>query len=716
MDLINFEAEKNFFEKSFIFSKNLALYRHRSKTIAHLLIKDDGTLDLDTLQALTTLPIPKHGLKEQEQNQHKLCKLLLEDKTLQKKILNFDLPLHETFEAMVRLSLGLTDEILTKVHLRKAVVSALFGYLRQTIGSCFATAPCLYVLKRHPDYVLEDLFTLSKKGSLQRLSHGKLIEVPISAGIGSHFLSQKMPDHYHHDSVFVNFCHKYDLKIAFDEKKTFLESLGQQLSYLLYAQAHDPVLKIWEYTIASLCDAKGEFSESTIYLTLGLDAKIPDGLGEFFLNNFQKKLDLKQQLLVQAQNEAYLAHQRLVMAEGLAKNASTESSFQRAKSEILAANYQLHARSLDVDDLKKEQEKVKHLYDKKMHLIKETIPSFFQESYDPDLVNMKSYSDDAPAGFRLFVKDGKLSSRFFPINNEDDFVKALKQFFEKIEGDLIAHNFDKENRDTISDVITETIQFSTSKEFIQSTYLRAQKRHPQALPWAYVSGGTLETLLKTYFRKDFLKIKVIEGDTLKSFFIDLIDYFKALPEHYLEPFRQNPSLGLLIETKNHACQLFPGSPFFKSLWESSAFTYTEIRDKMITKGKNFYFENKHKLIPEEFFKKLGKVRPSTTVEELLKKSPQDKESFYLLSAFLLQNITPTNQEQEAGFCIIGDTNWTYSHLVIGYHPVLDTLALFAQDPDFYGLLHLNTMESLPLKWKIYDDLNRVELFTPGIKI
>lgn len=716
MDLINFEKEKIFFENSIIFSKNLTLYRYRAKTIADLLIKEDGLLDLDHLQALISLPIPKHGLQEQEQSQHKLCTLLLEDKTLQKKILSFDLPVHETFETMVRLSLGLTDENLSKVHVRKAVISALFGYLRQTIGSCFATAPCLYVLKRHPDYVLEDLFLLSKKGSLQRLSHGKLIEVPISAGIGSHFLSQPLHSSYAHDSVFLNFCHNYDIKIAFDEKKTFLEALGKPLSYLLYAYAHDPILKIWEYTVASLCDAKGEFSESTIYLTLGLDAKIPDGLGEFFLNSFQKKLDQKHTLLVQAQNEAYLAHQRLVMAEGLAKNASTEASFQRAKSEILAANYQLHARNLDVEDLKKEQDKVKNLYDKKMQLIKETIPGFFQESYDPDLVSMKSYSDDAPAGFRLFVKDGKLSSRFFPINNEDDFVKALKQFFEKIEGDLITHNLDKENRQTISDVITETIQFSSSKEFIQNTYLRAQKRHPQALPWAYVSGGTLETLLKTYFRKEFLKIKVIEGDTLKSFFIELIDYFKALPEHYLEPFRQDPSLGLLIETKTHACQLLPGSPFFKSLWESSGFTYTDIRDKIITQGQAFYSQHKHKIIPESFFKKMGKTLSQTSVEELLKKSAQDKESFYLLSAFLISSLDSTKQEQEAGFCLIGDTNWTYSKLVIGYHPILETLALFAQDPDSCGLLHLNNMESLPLKWKIYDDLNRIELFTPGIKI
>lgn len=716
MDLIDFEKEKRIFEKSFIFSKNLVLYRLRAKTLSDLVITSEGLLNLDNLKALLKTQAPSYGLLEQEEHLKNLFSEILEDKILQNKITIFDFPIHENFENMIRLSLGLSDETLTKSHLRKAVIASLFGYLRQTVGSCFATAPCLYILKRHPDYFLEDLYLLSKKGCLQRLSHGQLIELPMAAGIGSHFLSQTIQKNYNQDSVFVSFCEKNNLKISLEEKKTFSECLGEKSSYALYAEAHDPILKIWEYTVASLCDAKGEFTESTIYLTLGLDAKMPDGLGEFFLNSFQKKLDQKHELLVQAQNEAYLAHQRLVMAENIAKNASTESSLQRAKSEILAANYALHSRSLDVEDLKKEQDKVKHLYDKKMLLIKETIPRFFQESYDPDLVNMKSYTDDAPAGFRLFVKDGKLTSRFSPIDSEDDFVKSLKQFFEKVEGDLMSHNFDKDNRQTISDVITETIQFSSSKQFIESTYLRAQKRHPQALPWAYVSGGTLETLLKTYFRKELLKIKMIEGDTLKSFLIELVDYFKALPENYLEPFRKNPSLGLLIETKTHACQLMPGSLFFRSLWESSGFTYTEIRDKIIEVGRSFYAKNKQKIIPEEFFQKMGKTHPAISIDDFLQNPHHMKENFFIASAFLLQSIERDKQELQVGFCKLGDTNWTYNDLIIGYHPGLDSLALFAKDPDSCGLLHLNTMESLPLKWKIYDDLNRVELFTSGIKI
>lgn len=288
MDLINFEKEKRFFEKSFIFSKNLVLYRLRAKELSNLVITSEGLLNFDNLKALLKTQAPSYGLLEQEEYLKNLFGEILEDKILQNKITIFDFPIHENFENMVRLTLGLRDEILTKSHLRKAVIASLFGYLRQTVGSCFATAPCLYILKRHPDYFLEDLYLLSKKGCLQRLSHGQLIEVPMAAGIGSHFLSQTVQKNYNQDSVFVSFCEKNNLKPSLEEKKTFLECIGEKLSYSLYAEAHDPLLKIWEYTVASLCDAKGEFTESTIYLTLGLDAKMPDGLGEFFLNSFQK--------------------------------------------------------------------------------------------------------------------------------------------------------------------------------------------------------------------------------------------------------------------------------------------------------------------------------------------------------------------------------------------------------------------------------------------
>jgi hypothetical protein len=718
MDLIDIELEQKLTANCQIFSKNLVLYRQRAKQLAELIISPDGQINFEKIELLKNINLEGDFQASLDQDFHikSLLKKISEDKIFQKKIINFDFPISLEFEKFVYLALNIDPQPLSKAHLRKSVVQALFGYLRQTVGSCFATAPCLYILKRHADYFLDDLYLLSKKSCLQRITSGHLTEVPMALSIGEHFLSTIIQKSFLDDSLFEYFKIKNQLTENLEEGRTFLSCLGKNLSFKLYLEAHDPLLKIWEYTVASLCDAKGEFSESTLYLTLGLDAKASEGLGQFFMDLFQNKLNEKHELVLQAQNEAYLAHQRLVMAEQMAKNATTEASFHRSKSEIIAASYQVHSRQLDIDDFKKQELKIKTLYEKKLHALKEMIPKFFQESYDPDLVNMKSYNEDAPAGFRLFVKDNQLNSRFKAIETEDDFVKALKLFFEQLEQKIITSDVDKESQHTLTNFITETIQFSSSKSFLEKTYLRAKQRHPKALPWAYVSGGTLETLLKTYFRKEILPVTKIKGDDLNQFFIELIDHFKSLPENYLEPFRKNPYLSLLIETKTHACQLMPGSKMFRHLWESTGFTYTEIRDFISEKGKQFYNKHHLTLIPKEFFIRHGKDFSPQPVGLFLKNHANHKEALFLVSSFLISQLPVESREKEAGYCKIGDTNWTYESLIIGYSPLTESLAFFAQDPESLGLFFLDNMQHFPLQWKIYDDLSRLELFIPGIKI
>jgi hypothetical protein len=719
MDFSNLEKDFALVSKSIIFSPHLVFYRWKARHLCDEIIQNDGSIDVEKINSLIKNwpSFSSLGLTYQDAHILDILKKLSLDKSFQKKITQFDLPISPDFERFVKLALNLTHEPISKTVLRRAVLASCLGYLRQTVGSCFATAPCLYILSRHPEYFLDDLFLMSKKNSLERLSGGQLIAVPMALSIGEHFLDTVVQTDFLDDSVYLYFKTIRSIPHELKAGQTLKECLGGQEGLNFYNLAYDPLLKIWEYTVASFCDAKGEFSESTLYLTLGLDSKIPEGLGEFFNEIFQKKLDQKHLLLVEAQNEAYLAHQRLVMAEGMAKNATTEASFQRSKSEIIAANYQLHSRQLDIDDAKKEQQKIQNLYETKMHLLKDSIGQFFQESYDPDLVSMKSYSEDAPAGFRLFVKEGQLSSRFRAIHNEDEFLQALKRFFEKIENELLMGQHDKDNQTLISHVITETIQFSSSKHFLEKTYERAKKRHPRALPWAYVSGGTLETLLKVYFRKEILKIQKIEADDVNQCLILLVDYFKSLPETHLEPFRLNPALGLLLETKTHACQIIPGNAFFKSFWESSQFTYTDIRDRLLIKGKAFYDHHMSEtVIDHQSFLKYGKNYPTQRLKDFLIKSPDFKERFFIASAFLFSLLKSENTDKECGYCIIGDTNWTYSHLVIGYHPIYDKLCIFAQDPLTYGLLEIDNMEKFPQTWKIYEDLARVEMFIPGIRI
>jgi len=708
------DHEQRLIKNSVILSKHLVLYRYRAQKLAQGLITDQGKINSTEVESL----LKRYTSHCENHDRHiaNILTQLKQERRFVEKILQFDLPIHPEFEKIIRLTLDLPEAPLTPVLLRKAVLAALFGYLRQTVGSCFATAPCLYVLDRHPDYFLEDLLSMSKKGAFQRLVNGQVLEVPMALSIGEHFIRIPIAKEQLNDSVFYELKKTKGYSASLEVGKTLEQSLGKKEALCLYTQGHDPILKIWEYTVASLCDAKGEFSESTLYLILGLDSKIPDGLGHFFYENFQKKLDEQNEKLNKTQGEAFLTQQRLAMAETLAKNATSEAAFHRSKSEIIAANYQLQNQSFDIDDIKKEQKKIQNLYEKNAHLLKELIPQFFQESYDPDLVSMRSEYDDSPAGFRLFIKEGLLSSRFKAIHTEEDFSRALKKFFEHLESALIDRSVSKETLPIITDFITQTIQFSTSKEFLEQTLKRAQKRHPHALPWAYISGGTLETLLKTYFRKEIIKSQKIKGDTLFVLFVELIEYFKMLPEHHLAPFRGNPHLGLLLETKTHACQLQPGREFFRHFWESSGFTYSEVRDHLLTQGKNYYEEKGlNQVIPGEFFKLHHRELPSMRIRDFLASSPNTKEAFFIASSYLIGQ-EKQDPERTLGFCALGDTNWTFNTLIVGYHPLHQELTLFAQDPVTLGLLTIDNQMQTPVEWKIYEDLSRIELFISGIRI
>ena len=93
-----------------------------------------------------------------------------------------------------------------------------------------------------------------------------------------------------------------------------------------------------------------------------------------------------------------------------------------------------------------------------------------------------------------------------------------------------------------------------------------------------------------------------------------------------------------------------------------------------------------------------------------------KEAFFLITSFLFAEIKDDVREKTCGYCHIGDTNWTYNQLIIGYNPRKDGLSLFAQDPETLGLFELDHMEVFPMQWKLYEDLTRPEIMIPGIKI
>jgi hypothetical protein len=109
----------------------------------------------------------------------------------------------------------------SKAAVRRAVLQAHLTPLRQTIGSCFATAPAIMIQREQPHQFLRDMDSLLSAGELLRGD----IAVPLSPSWDG------------------------------------------------------DLLKGWEFTLASFAEAKTEFSSWNLFSSLGLQPEESGGLG-----------------------------------------------------------------------------------------------------------------------------------------------------------------------------------------------------------------------------------------------------------------------------------------------------------------------------------------------------------------------------------------------------------------------------------------------------
>lgn len=70
------------------------------------------------------------------------------------------------------------------VHIRKAVLAAWLTLLRQTTGSCFATAPAILIQKQDPIRFFKDLYDILSIGQMKRVFAGKQYAVPLPPHLG----------------------------------------------------------------------------------------------------------------------------------------------------------------------------------------------------------------------------------------------------------------------------------------------------------------------------------------------------------------------------------------------------------------------------------------------------------------------------------------------------------------------------------------------------
>lgn len=602
----------------------------RSQRLADILITEGGDLDLLALQEIlgswghVLCPGGENDVIFMERQKALLSHL----PELFKSIKRFQKPLcHALAERFVRETLQLPQKtLLTNAHIRRAVLSACLTLLRQNVGSCFATAPAIVIQEEQVERLVQDLYELLTTGKLRRVIAGTEFTVPLSPSWGWGDLRKKV------DAGNIEYCPGFiiamtkvgilDPNLSFEKQVAKAASFaapfrgkGLTIEELLRAVlighfgvkieekekearsafrsvCDHALLKAWEFTLASFSEAKMEFSRWNLYVSLGLQHDIPDGIGEVLYNYANEKLVESNKKVEEYQIEYENAFNQVKSIEGLLRHAATEEETRRLRAEYQGRYYHMQV-SLDMrDKAYAAASNYSSLYSFMVKQYDEKFPEYFQEIYDAEMYEVEAdVYDDSPAGFRLVYKHGRVDAAAWSfIYNGEQFIDALVDFFRMTEG-LISAVYDwDEGRRAIQDMTTQVILHVRSKQFLDSAIKRRNK------PWAYVSGGLLPHLLKIYYRREgefSEEAKWVESE--QELLIFFIDALKNLPFSVLEEGRK-----MLMHTPTHACILEPFWEIFEKGWREEQFTYTWVRDEVIAPRQSFYEKITLSLKQQEF--------------------------------------------------------------------------------------------------------------------
>lgn len=167
----------------------------RTRELAQLLIDEKGEINHSILPAVIEYlkahlyslgPSRQHDGRRQE-HILKVLRLLETQKDFVRLLKKFTRPITNKWaEELIRQTLQLSpNTIITDVHTKQAVLAAWLCFLRQNVGSCFATAPAEIVHDEQAELFLQDLLDLIATGTLKRTYGGVENSVPLSSSWGS---------------------------------------------------------------------------------------------------------------------------------------------------------------------------------------------------------------------------------------------------------------------------------------------------------------------------------------------------------------------------------------------------------------------------------------------------------------------------------------------------------------------------------------------------
>ncbi len=440
-------------------------------------------------------------------------------------------------------------------------------------------------------FTVEDLIrrALLHKFSLteEDLEKGRNIEI-------EQFKSSKM-------SIGVSgFSRRLDQLAAFNQKE-------KESRAAFKGVCDNALLRAWEFTIASLSEVKMEFSRWNLYSSLGLAPQESGGIGEVIHRRIDEKIDEINKKLQEYQTQYEIAFDQVRATEALLRNASSEADARRLQAEYQSRAYHMRSCLEMRDAIYSKGSNYSNLFSFLVKQYDEKFPEYFQEIYDAEMQDFQGdLYEDSPAGFRLVYKHGRPDPSLWTlIYDADQYIDSLLDFFSATQSEIAAACTWEGGDGDVLEITSAIIAHIRSTTFLETALQRMAKAHQSPLlisplanmhaiekkPWAYTSGGTMTTLLKTYYCREselFQEEKWVENESELLIFI--LDTLKSLPPKITDPYLKNPRKGMLMTSPTHAFLLLPAQEGFREGWKDDIFTYTWVRDEMFLPSQRFYSE------------------------------------------------------------------------------------------------------------------------------
>ncbi len=663
-----------------------------SRELAKLIVSENGEVvpkalsrAIDLLEEnLYSLGPGRYHDAARKRHLLKILLLFRQDRRTQAALKRIGKPLsHPIAERLIRETLSLPDSVrMTDGHARQAAFAALLTYLRQNVGSCFATAPAILIQQEQPLQFLSDIAQLMGTGRLTRIHGGVDYTVPLSPSWGMGELLKPIILSLLREDPWNRLALSPGLQAAFEkiglidakgsssERKEQCLALLQKSTYYkvasedrfdifncnqlfrsillnlfgiteedleqyklrtiqgpladlviqapmiqggkslacsrffkafeevkgaFKAMTDNALLKAWEFTLASLSESKADFAKWNLYASLGVNPEDRHGIGESLYAAIQEKITkFNQEIELFQTNYEYLFAQARYL-EGRANSASSERDVEWIRAEYQIRRQEINRLLSERDEIYYKGRKLQGLYPRLIAFYGEKIRDYFQEVYDAEMYEFSvNPYDDSPAGFRLMYKFGRSQTAVWTmIYSPTEYIQHLTSFFISTENELLQLPECEGIQKEVAELITIAITTIKREEFLESSIIRLAQAYREPLPadpllhlhqvkrkpWAYISGGTMSTLVKYYWgavNEPQEAKRWVERES--EYLAYLLDTLKELPLTLQHQFQERGDKGILASSPTHAFVVKPGWPLLRQGWESDLYSYTWVKE------------------------------------------------------------------------------------------------------------------------------------------